>query len=64
MLIERIRSLASNGIINVLEINEIIFKDASDGEDEQITEMTNQTDSQLAAVGVSAYFQSCCCETM
>ena len=49
MLIERIRSLASNGIINILEINEIIFKDASDGEDEQITEMTNQTDSHLAA---------------
>ena len=49
MLIERIRSLASNGIINVLEINEIIFKDASDGEGEQITQMTNQTDSHLAA---------------
>ena len=49
MVIERIRSLASNGIINILEINEIIFKDLDDREDEQITEMSNQANSQLAA---------------
>ena len=48
-VIERIRSLASNNIINILEINEMIFKDSTDPESEQITQNSSQNQSYVAA---------------
>ena len=49
MITERIRSMASNGIINILEINEFIFRDVLENVDNTSVDVSSDHDVSAAA---------------